>query len=252
MWPTGVTDIVEGRILVRGRPIEDLVTERSFSEVLVLLVTGRIPTAEEARITDAVLVASIDHGATSPSALTARTVASGGAPVQVAAAAGLLALSKYHGATVAECATLLSAVAGDVNETTSVEESARSHVEALLDAGERVPGFGHRVHKSDPRVERLFALHAELGMSDEYVRAAYAVGDAIEMSLGRRLPANLDTAIAAVLLPFVPEQLVLLVFMASRFCGVFMQAAEEIDRMRPMRRIIPGDWVYDGPRGTDG
>jgi hypothetical protein len=41
--------------------------------------------------------------------------------------------------------------------------------------------------------------------------------------------------------------MVLGVFMASRFCGVFMQASEESFRMKPMRKIMPGEWVYDGP-----
>ncbi len=251
MWSTGITDIVEGQVLVRGLPIERLISERSFAEALALLLTGRLPSVGEARMIEAVLVASIDHGATSPSALTARTVASGGASAQVASVAGLLALSKYHGATVADCADLLTDVAQDARETSALQASAEQAVRAYLAQGRRVPGFGHRVHSSDPRVSALFDLAAAVGLDRTYIQAAEAVGTALEQQTDRSLPMNLDTAIAAVLLPFIPRDLVLPIFMASRFCGIYMQAHEESTRMKPMRRINPADWSYDGPRAGD-
>lgn len=248
MWATGITDIVEGQVLVRGLPIDRLISERSFAEVLALLLVGRLPSAAEARMVEAVLVASIDHGATSPSALTARTVASGGASPQVASVAGLLALSKYHGATVSDCADLLTEVVQTAREKSTLEASAEQSVRFYLAQGRRVPGFGHRVHSSDPRVPVLFGLAAEVGLDQTYIHAANAVGAALDRELKRSLPMNLDTAIAAVLLPFIPRDLVLPVFMASRFCGIYMQAHEESTRMKPMRRINPSEWSYDGPR----
>lgn len=247
MWPTAVTDIDEGAIFIRGVAIEDLMKGHTFGETLTLLLTGRLPNAVESRMIEAVLVAAIDHGATSPSALTARTVVSGGASPEVAAAAGLLSLSKYHGAAVAGSARLLSAIVA-ADPSKSLETRAQIEVDKLLGAGERVPGFGHRVHSKDPRSGVLFGLATELGHDSTYVEAAFAVEVALKKSMGRTLPMNLDTTIAAVLLPFIPTELVLGVFMASRFCGVFMQASEESLRMKPMRKIIPDEWVYDGPR----
>jgi citrate synthase len=246
VWPTAVTDIDEGAIFVRGVPIENLMKDHSFGETLALLFSGRLPNAVESRIIEAVLVLAIDHGATSPSALTARTVVSGGATPEVAAAAGLLALSKYHGAAVQGSARLLSAIV-DAESSVSLDDRAQSEVDRYLSAGERIPGFGHRVHSKDPRTTVLLELAAELKHDHTYIDAAYAVEKAVEKSLGRSLPMNLDTGIASVLLPFIPAEMVLGVFMASRFCGVFMQASEESFRMKPMRKIMPGEWVYDGP-----
>jgi citrate synthase len=250
-WATAITDIRDGEIRIRGQAIDTLARESGFAEVVGLIMTGRTLTAAEARVVDAVLVCSIDHGATSPSALTARTVASTGAPIQTAATAGLLALSKYHGATVSDCAEFLVDVVGSAKRGTPLEESAAQHITAWLSAGARIPGYGHRVHKSDPRVATLFDIAKSNGIDDVYIDAAEAVERALSERLARQLPINLDTAIAAVLLPFIPTELVLGVFMISRFCGLFTQAAEEVERMRPMRKVIPDQWRYDGPGAVD-
>ena len=246
-WATGVTDIADGEILVRGYPLQDLIGSLSFGEVLFLLLGGELPTPAAAKVMNAVLVASLDHGTTSPSAITARTVVSGGAAPQVGAAAGLLALSKYHGAAVEGAAHTLVAVMGRHAQGLPLQEAARAVVGEQLAVGERVPGYGHRVHDSDPRVERLFAIARAEGVDQRYVAAAQEVAAALEAAKGRRFPMNLDTAIAAVLLPYLNPGQILGVFMASRFCGIYTQALEEHTRMKPMRRIEPSQWVYDGP-----
>lgn len=220
--------------------------DHTFGETLALLFSGRLPDDVESRIIEAVLVLAIDHGATSPSALAARTVVSGGASPEVATVAGLLALSKYHGAAVQGSARLLASIVNG-DQTLSLDTRARNEVDRHLSAGERIPGFGHRVHSKDPRTTVLLELADRLQHDRTYIDAAYAVERAVEQALGRPLPMNLDTAIASALLPFIPVEMVLGVFMASRFCGVFMQASEESFRMKPMRKIVPGEWVYDGP-----
>jgi citryl-CoA lyase len=243
-WGTGITDIRDGAILIRGYPIERLIGSVPFAEALFLLLAGDLPPAPAARVMDAVLVAALDHGTTSPSALAARTVVSGGAPVQVAAAAGILALNKYHGAAVEGAARLLKRVA---DADGGLEAAAAREVARLLESGERVPGFGHRVHELDPRVERLFSVAAECGSSDRHIQAARAVERALATAKGRHFPMNLDTAIAAVLLPYLDPGQILGVFVVSRLCGIYAQADEEARRMKPMRRIEPSAWVYDGP-----
>lgn len=246
-WATGVTDISDGEILVRGYPLQDLIGSVSFGEALFLLLGGELPAPGAAKVMNAVLVASMDHGTTSPSALTARTVVSGGAAPQVGAAAGLLALSKYHGAAVEGAARVLSSVMERREAGLPLADAARAVVGEQLAAGERIPGYGHRVHDSDPRVDRLFAIALGEGIDQRYVDAAKEVAAALEKAKGRRFPMNLDTAIAAVLLPFMNPGQILGVFMASRFCGIYTQALEEHTRMKPMRRIEPSQWEYDGP-----
>ena len=76
------------RITVRGYDLAELIGNVPFPSVVHLLYTGELPDPSAARLIDAVMVASIDHGAGPPSVLAARTAISGGATLPAAAAAG--------------------------------------------------------------------------------------------------------------------------------------------------------------------
>jgi citrate synthase len=112
----------------------------------------------------------------------------------------------------------------------------------------RVPGYGHRVHSDDPRTRRLFALAEETGVAGEYVDMGHALRQAMKETLNRDLPMNVDGGIAAVMceLGFPPE-LGNGFFAISRTVGLTAQVHEEKTRERPMRRIEPSAYEYDGP-----
>ena len=87
-------------ISIRGYDLAALIGVVPFPSVVHLLYTGELPDPATARLIDAVMVASIDHGAGPPSVLAARTAISGGASLPAAAAAGLLTFGDFHGAAV--------------------------------------------------------------------------------------------------------------------------------------------------------
>ncbi|MGD8794564.1 MAG: citrate/2-methylcitrate synthase, partial [Anaerolineae bacterium] len=78
-WKTAITKIAPNKVAVRGYAIDELMGRISFGEMVYLVLKGELPSPEVGRLMDAMLVSSVDHGATPPSALAARTVASGGA-----------------------------------------------------------------------------------------------------------------------------------------------------------------------------
>src|SRR5262245_42322699 len=110
-WKTAVTDVEPNRIALRGYPIDQLMGKISFSQGIYLALRGDLPDEKIGRMIDAILVSSIDHGATPPSILAARTVASTGAPMSSAIAAGVLAISRLHGGAVEEGMEQMIAVA---------------------------------------------------------------------------------------------------------------------------------------------
>src|SRR5688572_17238309 len=75
-WKTAVTQIKPNEVRVRGYDIANLMGNVSFGSAVYLLLRGELPTPAIGKLMDGMLVASIDHGATPPSALAARTVAS--------------------------------------------------------------------------------------------------------------------------------------------------------------------------------
>jgi citrate synthase len=115
--------------------------------------------------------------------------------------------------------------------------------------GRRASGFGHRLHTSDPRTARLFALAAELGLAGRFVRIAGGVEKALaEQAGGKPLPINVDGAIAALLCELdIPPEIGNAFFIISRVPGLVAHVHEEKTRMKPMRKIDPEDFEYDGP-----
>lgn len=67
-WDTKITDIAPNRILLRGYPIDNLMGRVSYPEAFFLTIMGELPKPSYARVLDAILVSSVDHGVTPPSA----------------------------------------------------------------------------------------------------------------------------------------------------------------------------------------
>ena len=246
-WKTAITDIQPNAIRLRGYRIDELMGAATFSGAIYLALTGDLPSPAVARLLDAIFVSSIDHGATPPSTLAARTAASTGAPFNAALAAGLLSINQHHGGAVEDCMrllleTLASAPDGD-HARAAAELVAQYRAEK-----KRLPGFGHRVHTADPRTARLLEMADSLGIAGPGVAMLRALQAALAESGGRALPANVDGAIAALLIDLkLPPELANTFFMIARLPGLAAHVHEEKTRERPMRRIHPSDHDYDGP-----
>jgi citrate synthase len=127
------------------------------------------------------------------------------------------------------------------------QEMATLLVNEYKEKNKRLPGFGHRIHTKDPRTVKLFQIASELGISGENVGMAKAIEDAMEKDNGKRLPINVDGAIAALLCEMkFPSELANAFFMLARFPGLVAHVYEEQTRMKPMRFINPKDHEYDG------
>jgi len=252
-WPTAITKIAPNRIGVRGYDIAELMGRVSFGSVVYLLIQGELPDEATGRLMDAIVVSSVDHGATPPSALAARTVASTGASLSASVAAGISAINRHHGGAIEGCVHALTGVIDKARLEGSIDQAADEVLAAKKSRGERIPGFGHRLHTADPRTARLFELAAEAGLTEDiepeptYIQAARAVERALARA-GKPLPINVDGAIGAILadLGFEPGVMNGL-FMIARCPGLVAHAHEETHRMKPMRRIDPVNHTYDGP-----
>ena len=248
-WKTAITKIEPNKVAVRGYPIDQLMGRISFGEMVYLVLKGELPTPEIGKLVDAMLVSSVDHGATPPSALAARTVASGGAPLTTAIAGGIMTINRHHGGAIEGCMQVLNELVAYKRERNlDALTAAREKMAEFRAKQIRVPGYGHRVHTDDPRTRRLFALAEEAGVAGEYIEMAHALRQAMLESLGKDLPMNVDGGIAAVLCELsFPPQLGNGFFAISRTVGLTAQVYEEMTRERPMRQISPTAHEYDGP-----
>lgn len=248
-WTQPITKIEPNTIAVRGYRIEDLMGRVPFAHVVYLVLKGELPTEAQGRVVDALLVSSVDHGGTPPSALAARTVASGGAPLTTGIAAGIMTINKHHGGAIEGCMRVLTEAVTQMREREqSPLNAARALVADYRAAHKRIPGYGHRVHSDDPRAKRLFAIAQEEGVAGDTVAMAQAIRQALHEALGKDLPLNVDGAIAAVLceLDFAPE-MGNGFFAIARTVGLTAHVFDELTNQRPMRRISPTAQVYNGP-----
>jgi citrate synthase len=225
----------------------------SFSDTVFLLHRGHLPSAAESRLLNAILISGADHGSGAPSCATARLAASGNRQSYSAAvAAGVLAIGDEHGGAGSLCMEMIAAgIERSTRESVTIPEAAARTVDEARVQGKRLPGLGHRVHSTDPRVGVLFAMAREAGLPTAGAEFMIALEAAVSVKV-KRLPINVDGALAAVLFDMgFPPAAGKLLFIVSRVAGLTAEVAEEYQRERPMRIRVPLE--YDGvpPRSIE-
>jgi citrate synthase len=190
------------RVVVRGRDLtSDLMGRLSFTEYFHLLLTGSEPSEEQRFFLDLLLISIAEHGMM-PSNVAARmTLAADPGSLHGAVAAGILGAGPVILGTSEECARLLEEAQARVKageERTSVAEEV---VERTRAAGQKLPGFGHPLHRPlDLRAERILELADAHGVSGPHVLLARSLRDAAATAWGKPLTMNVSMPIAAVML----------------------------------------------------
>src|SRR6201982_3946740 len=144
---------------------------------------------------DAYWISAAEHGMNA-STFTARVVASTGADVAAALSAAVGALSgPLHGGAPARVLRMLDGV--------EASGDADAYVRGILDRGERIMGFGHRIYRAEaPRARVLRRAAHELGAARGGVgeaRVAPALAVLREKSPDRPLETNVEFWAAVVL-----------------------------------------------------
>jgi len=188
------------QITVRGRSLPDeILGHLNVGDFSFLQLTSRMPTPEESRVYNAILVTLVEHGIT-PSALAARlTYAGAPEAMQAAVAAGLCGLgSVFVGSTEGAARLLSEAIPLGSEAPDDLDALARSVAEDFVGSKRQLPGFGHPFHKPiDPRTPRLFKIAEETGFNGHYVELVQLIGEHAQRLSGKELPVNATGAIGA-------------------------------------------------------
>ena len=242
---TAITKIQPGNIRIKGYNVVDLMENKTFAETLFLLLKGELPSKPEAKMMEAILVSSVDHGTTPPSSLATRVVASGGNPLNACIAGGILTIGESHGGAMEKCAKILQEWAAKGDDMNAVADQLIAHIK---ETKMRMPGFGHRLHNVDPRTVKLFEIAAKNDFNGKHIELAKALQEKMVTSSGKKLPINVDGAIGAVMSDMgFDYRIGKAFFIISRCAGLTAHAYEEITRYKPMRKLGLSDYEYDGP-----
>ena len=231
-WATSITRIEPGVIEHRGVPVQDLIGQTSFAEMVWLMVLGERPDPRRAALLEAALVASTDHGPQAPSIAISRMAITCGVGINNAMASAVNVLGDVHGGAGEQCLRLLDQLVAADGEGADLEGAAADLVGSHRADGRHIPGFGHRFHPVDPRRDPLVGL-VEAARGDGVVRGAHLrAGLAIEAALARGrsrpVPMNIDGATAIIygelgLAPALARGM----FVLSRSVGILAHAWEE-------------------------
>jgi len=219
----------------------------SHAADILRMCRGQPASPAEVAALQAYLVTICDHGFNA-STFAARVVASTRAGLTSAVLAGISALKgPLHGGAPGPVIDMLDAV--------GAPENARAWLEAALDRGDRLMGFGHRVYRvRDPRADALKRAVRALGAGSNVLPGRLALAEAVERAAlevlrerkpDRSLDTNVElyTALLLEALAFPPSAFTC-VFAMGRAAGWIAHAREQVSGGRLIRPAS----LYVGPR----
>jgi succinyl-CoA synthetase alpha subunit len=231
------------------KALEKLSGDEPFSHVMYRAITGNATVNEKhSRMIETMIVASVDHGVTPPSAQATIIAASTRTPYEVAVAQGIGVITDVHGGAGAKAAQFFhECIEKSKKEQIDVSQSARALMKDYIEKGKRIEGLGHRVHTKDPRRDVLWNIASQTGVAGEHIRLSKTVSTLFEQVRGMNLPINVDGVIGGIvadmdLNPSIAKAL----FIYGRLAGLSAHYFEEISSQSVMRRINFAEAVYRG------
>lgn len=255
-WRTSIIDMKPGEIRFRGYPIQALIGNIGFVQMIWLMTRGELPSVGQSNLLEAALMSAVDHGPQAPSIAIARMAATCGVGLNNAMASALNVLGDVHGGAGEQAVEMYQSVAERIEGGEPFESAVSAGLDqAIARHGKFVSGFGHRFHPIDPRAPRLLEL-VDAAARDGTVSGRYArIARGVEQALatrkqGRRIPMNIDGATAVIYAELgFPAPLARGLFCLSRSVGILAHAWEQTQQGGRNKGPIPREylWRYEGP-----
>ena len=239
-----------GRVRRGLQPIEPDPALPGLAAAFLHQLEGVRPDAASARALDAYFIVAAEHGFNA-STFTARVITSTRSDLASAVVGAIGALKgPLHGGAPAEVVSQLHEIGSP--------DRAEAWINAALDRGERLMGFGHRVYRAyDPRAAALRKVAEGMSGTADWLRLAVQVEDVALRILAERHPdrplkTNVEYYTAAVLQGVgLPPDLYPATFALARHAGWTAHCIEQagVDRLiRPDVHYV-GEPERDLPAG---
>ncbi|MEH6473979.1 MAG: citryl-CoA lyase, partial [Halopseudomonas sp.] len=233
-WKTSIIEMEPGVIRYHGYPIEQLIGNLSFAQMIWLMVRGEMPSKAQGELLDAALMSAVDHGPQAPSIAIARMAATCGVGLNNAMASAVNVLGDVHGGAGEQAVEIYQNIAERMEQGAPLEDAVANELDVFIEHnGKFIPGFGHRFHPIDPRAPRLMEVVRKAANENVVSGKFAAIAERIEEELagrkGKRIPMNIDGATAVIYAELgIPAPLARGLFCLSRSVGILAHAWEQI------------------------
>ena len=238
-------------ILGNKNVLENIDTKQPFTHVIYQTLTGQTVIDEKkAGVLEAMIVASVDHGVTPPSAQATVIAATVRAAYEVAVAQGVSAITDVHGGAGTKAAQFFQKCTALAKEKNiELSEAVHENISIYMKEGKRIQGLGHRYHTRDPRRDVLWIKAKHAGIASECVEISKIITDIFKRVRGINLPINVDGVIGAIIADMeLDPTLAKAVFIYGRIAGLSAHYFEEIASQPQMRRINFSEAIYKGEK----
>ena len=253
-WATAIINMQPGTIEFRGTPVQELMGNVSFSEMIWFLVLGRKMAKHERELFDVAMVMSVDHGPQAPSIAISRMAATCGLGINNVMASAVNVLGDNHGGAGEACAELFYSIAKRFQDAEGKQDLPQVVREALddyqKDHGKFIPGFGHRFHKpTDPRAPRALEILKEYAdknlVSTSFIEIALEVEKQLNKDKDhKQIPLNVDGVSAVIFCSLdVPPPLCRGLFCLARSVGILAHAWEEMSDGKKNKGPMPRKYL---------
>ncbi len=237
-WRTSIINMAPGQIIFRGKPIEDLIGNVSFPQMIWFMTMGEMPTREQADLFECAMVAGVDHGPQAPSIAISRMASTCGIGLNNVMGTAVNVLGDVHGGAGEQCAELYFMISDLMDKGVELDQAVRDGLDAWrAENGKIVSGFGHRFHKPvDPRAPRLMGIVRDAAANGVVSGRFVEIGEGVQEELGRQrggraIAMNIDGATAVIFCELgFPAPLSRGLFCLSRSVGILSHAWEQMQQ----------------------
>jgi len=234
------------RIVTRGYDTTELVEEGyGVTDVLFVDFQSRIPTVEEDKMLNYVMILALEDGLSMPVAIS-RLVAQSKTFLTQACGASILAFGHAYGAYSAFGNTLLDSLEAGQAQELSIEQIAQGIVKEHL--GSESLGVSDLMLK-DPAAKRMIARAEKLGVAGTYVELIKAIAKAAQEASDMPVDIDMLGAMGAVMmdLGFSPEA-TWAILAVTRSFAAGAHYIEEVERgnYQKLGQTLTPKECYDG------
>ena len=249
---TSITNLLPGKILVRGYPLQELIGNINYGEVIYLCLKGELPDKNTARMLNALLLAITDHGLVSAASPPARIVCAGNPDPIKGLCAGILSIGVVTGSPKESARFINGAYSMMKEQNLTPEQAADKIADDYTANRKRLLGVGHPLFKdADIRAARLREIAAQTGFIGDKLKLFELIRQKYLQKLGKKnLVINVDGMMAAIMCEMgFDEDMIDIIAVLSYLPGICAHTYEELKEKTGMGLVfqLAMAFEYAGP-----